>query len=242
MKTNFEPSDIVILVTGAVGAGRSTFINDFLKSPGRMNVGNPGSLATCTTGIGHEIVDSDSQRRNRLVIVDTPGFDNEDKSDFEVLQEIASWMQESFPQGVGRGGIIYLYDISSDRYRSMVNTNVAVLNKSFGRTEDIYRRIVLVTTKWSRIGYQEGIKRQTELESRWNPLITRGSKVESSRENPTDARRIVNEFCKALESEAEFDFGDGLKDIQKLSRKPGTSSRLHTRLNGLLGTLLGRRA
>ncbi|THU87672.1 hypothetical protein K435DRAFT_867060 [Dendrothele bispora CBS 962.96] len=242
MNTSFQPSDIVILVTGAVGAGRSTFINDFLGNPGRMKVGNPSSLATCTTQIGHEIVDSNSQRRNRLVIVDTPGFDDEDKSDFEVLQEIANWIQQSFPQGVGRGGIIYLYDISSDRYRSTVNTNVAVLNKSFGRTEDTYRRIVLVTTKWSRIGDQEGIKRQTELESRWNQLITRGSKLDSFKENSLDAKRIVDEFCKALESEGEFNFRDGLKDVQKLPRKPGTSSRLLTRLNGLLGTLLGSRA
>ncbi|THU87670.1 hypothetical protein K435DRAFT_804117 [Dendrothele bispora CBS 962.96] len=240
MNTNFQPSDIVILVTGAVGAGRSTFINDFLGNQ-RMIVGNPRSLATCTTWIDYEIVNSSSQRENRLVIVDTPGFDNENKSDFEVLQEIASWLQESFPHGVGRGGIIYLYDISSDRYRSMGNTNIGVLIKSFGKTEDTYRRIVLATTKWSRIGDQEGTKRQTELESRWNQLIARGSKLDSFKENSLDAQRIVDEFCRTLGSEGEFNFGDGLKDIQKVSRKPGSSSRLLTRLNGLLGTLLGSR-
>ncbi|THU96282.1 hypothetical protein K435DRAFT_797433 [Dendrothele bispora CBS 962.96] len=139
MNANLQPSDIVILVTGAVGAGRSTFINDFLGKPDRMKVGSPSSLVTCTTRIDYEIVNSSSQRKNRLVLVDTPGFDNESKSDFEVLQEIASWIQESFPQGVGQGRIIYLHDISRDRYRSMGNTNVGVLNKSFGKTEDAYR-------------------------------------------------------------------------------------------------------
>ncbi|THU87675.1 hypothetical protein K435DRAFT_867063 [Dendrothele bispora CBS 962.96] len=215
MSTNFQPSDIVILVTGAVGAGRSTFINDFLGpgAPGRMKVGDSCSLDTCTTRIDYEIVNSSTRRnlKNRLVIVDTPGFDDHSKSDFEVLQEIASWIQES------------------DRYRSMDNTNVVVLNKWFGRTEDIYRRIVLVTTKWSRIVYwQEAIKRQTRLESsHWNQLITRGSKLDSFRENSLDAERIVDEFCRALESEAGFTFGDGLKDVQNSHRSLEEEDCLH---------------
>ncbi|THU87666.1 hypothetical protein K435DRAFT_336773 [Dendrothele bispora CBS 962.96] len=238
MNTKFQTSDIVILVTGSAGAGRSTFINDFLGKPGRMKVGEPYSLTTCTTQIDYEIVNPSSQHKNRLVIVDTPGFDNENKSDFQVWQEIASWIQESFPHGVGRGGIIYLHDISLVQYRSMGNTNLGVLIESIGKTEGAYRRIVLTTTKWSKIGAQEGIKRQAELESQWNQLNTHGSKLDSLRENSSDAKRIVDEFCRALEGEGGSNFGDWLKDVQKLSQKPGSSSGL----KGLLGTLLGSRA
>jgi len=61
-----------------------------------MKVGDPGSMSTCTTQIEYAIVDPLSRRNRgyRMVIVDTPGFDDSSKSDSEVLKEIASWLQK----------------------------------------------------------------------------------------------------------------------------------------------------
>jgi len=149
----------------------------------------------------------------------------------------------SFPSGVGRGGVIYLYDISSDRYQSMASVNLTILGKSLGRTMNAYRRITLATTKWNRINDEQGSLRQATLGSRWQQLISGGSKMYQFRNQLDDAWRIINEFLDTLEGESEFNIGRELALIQGSSlRNTGVKNKVMSRLDRLLGVLLGARA
>ncbi|THU92343.1 hypothetical protein K435DRAFT_862594 [Dendrothele bispora CBS 962.96] len=241
MSTGFQQSDIVILVTGLVGAGKSTFINTYLEELGKpecMKVGDPGSLKTCTTQIKYEIVNPSSRHNNRLVIVDTPGFNDENKSDLDVLQEIASWVQRSFPRGACRGGIIYLHDVSNDRHRSMDKISIAVLKKSFVNTEGVYRRIVLINTKWSKVESQQRANRKTKLDSHWKQLTNRVSKHYDSDDIASGAKGIVEDFWKTLESGGALEFENELKFILNYQEKRRTFN-IWSWARGLLGKLLG---
>jgi GTPase Era involved in 16S rRNA processing len=62
-----------------------------------MKVGDPGSTLTCTTEINFAIVDLRPRLNKdyRLVIVDTPGFDDPNKKDSEVLNQISIWLHKS---------------------------------------------------------------------------------------------------------------------------------------------------
>ncbi|TEB33868.1 hypothetical protein FA13DRAFT_115928 [Coprinellus micaceus] len=97
-----RPTDVVVLVMGIVGAGRSTFINALLPAnhmEKKMAVGPSGSLAACTKTAECVVLDSDDlalilghKPNYRLVLVDTPGFDSADKTDSDgVLKEIVEW-------------------------------------------------------------------------------------------------------------------------------------------------------
>lgn len=65
-----------------------------------MRVGDSGSLVACTTAVNHQILDQATLRAAfgpsfskgyRVVLVDTPGFNNSKKSDSDVLHDIADW-------------------------------------------------------------------------------------------------------------------------------------------------------
>jgi hypothetical protein len=60
------------------------------------------ALLSCTVHIQSIVVENQVSskfphlpRETRIVIVDTPGFDDTIASDFEILKRIANWLQES---------------------------------------------------------------------------------------------------------------------------------------------------
>ena len=62
-----------------------------------MQVG--GGLKSCTTELGFAGVERPEGRPFledcRLTLVDTPGFDGTEESDFAVLEKIARWLKDS---------------------------------------------------------------------------------------------------------------------------------------------------
>jgi hypothetical protein len=129
----------------------------------------------------------------------------------------------SFPKGIGRGGVIYLHDISDDRYHAMANADLTILEKSFYRADQAYRRIILATTKWKKVDHEYGSARQGELETRWQRLISRGSKVHQFKDS-ADAWKIVNDLLNTLEKETELNIEKGLAELRK-SRQGQTNTR-----------------
>ncbi|KAJ3517075.1 hypothetical protein NLJ89_g729 [Agrocybe chaxingu] len=189
------------------------------------------TTASCTKEVDNAIVPQPG-KDYRLVVVDTPGFDQDGKPDTEVLQQISTWLHKSyvlrhgavsgadvpipsFPQGIARGGVIYLHDISSDRNSGMTNA-LFILCQSFSRVQQmLFRRVALATTKWDKIDAATGSAHQEELVSHhWRQLISAGSQVFQihSRE---DSWRIINSFLRTLENESKLDIEKELADLRK---------------------------
>ena len=78
--------DVVIVVMGMAGSGKSTFIN--LLADEKVKVGH--SLQSCTSEVQ---VASFSTRFGRPgYLIDTPGFDDTNRCDTEILKEIAAFL------------------------------------------------------------------------------------------------------------------------------------------------------
>ena len=61
-----------------------------------MNVGH--EIMSCTSALQYAIVDNPSTRKlgnRRVIIVDTPGFDDTYQDDVEILRRIAVWLASS---------------------------------------------------------------------------------------------------------------------------------------------------
>jgi hypothetical protein len=61
-----------------------------------MDVGH--GLDSCTTNVQHafiDIVDHPHLGNNRIVILDTPGFDNTHIEDEDIMRRIAIWLASS---------------------------------------------------------------------------------------------------------------------------------------------------
>ena len=61
--------------------------------------GQPGKrsgscLESCTTEVRAVRLSKHKVHGNRIVLVDTPGFDDTNKSDLEILQMVSNWLQK----------------------------------------------------------------------------------------------------------------------------------------------------
>ncbi|KAJ3500689.1 hypothetical protein NMY22_g19180 [Coprinellus aureogranulatus] len=174
-----RPTDIVIPIMGATGAGKSHFINlllEEIKDRRKVQVGN--KLASCTVNLQPIVFENQIESRAyinlnneyRIVIVDTPGFDDTTASDFEILRRIATWLQESFKRKMVLGGVLYLHSINLNRFSGTARRNLDIFKRLCG--EAALDKVVLVTTQWSRGSSAELETREKELKDvHWKDLL-----------------------------------------------------------------------
>lgn len=118
----------------------------------------------------------------RVIIVDTPGFDDTNLSDAEVLKIIAHFLSTTYRQEIQLAGVIYLHKITDNRLGGSGAKNLRMFKKLCG--ENFYSSVVLATTMWGNMVGSEmlamGEERERQLidNSDWWGLLTqRGSKV-----------------------------------------------------------------
>ncbi|KAH9485979.1 hypothetical protein JR316_0000041 [Psilocybe cubensis] len=165
---------------GATGAGKSSFINtvlgtDFLK------VGH--KIESCTTEVTAVEVPSEKLQdipllsNKGIYLVDTPGFDDTYKDDVEILKKISKWLKASYNE-YALGGVIYLHDISVDRYTGTAKRNLQLFNKLCGESESVLDRVIIGLTKGDRIQPDEEIRRREGLKQRqFNYMMAKGVEV-----------------------------------------------------------------
>lgn len=98
-----------------------------------------------------------------LYLVDTPGFDDTNRSDTEVLRELATWLTDSYTAHIKLSGIIYLHRISDVRMQGSAKKNLFMFKKLCGN--DALKNVILATTMWDRVSQSEGDARELELTS-----------------------------------------------------------------------------
>ncbi|KAF8064986.1 P-loop containing nucleoside triphosphate hydrolase protein [Lyophyllum atratum] len=185
--------DIVIPVMGPSGAGKSTFINAVLGAD-RMPVGH--KLTSCTSQLEYAVIESvespyPALKGCRVIIVDTPGFDDTYEGDAEILQRIATWLEESYLQKAVLGGVIYLHDISHDRFSGTARRNLDIFNHLCG--DAALCKVVLGTTKWGRVPAEGGNMREAELRNvYWKSMIDKGSQVRRFQGSKESALEFIN--------------------------------------------------
>ncbi|KAG2008128.1 TKL/TKL-ccin protein kinase [Coprinopsis cinerea AmutBmut pab1-1] len=173
-----------------------------------MEVGREESLFPCTTATQHVTIDF--ARRDgsvqRIALVDTPGLNQPVKSDGKVFQEIITYLRKRCRQGISRGGVIYLHDLSDCRWRNNMHNELRLLNSAFREHGGkVRQRICLATTKWEdqRIekGNRSAQQRHDELarQTRWESLVLQccNSSLYPAR-CEEDARKIVDDLLDQI--------------------------------------------
>ncbi|KAH6917854.1 P-loop containing nucleoside triphosphate hydrolase protein [Coprinopsis sp. MPI-PUGE-AT-0042] len=172
-------TDIVILVMGPTGAGKSTFLQNVLttlKYEGELP-GVSDGFEACTRNVAAYIAPLPLQfatvDRQRLVLVDTPGFDDCSGLSFnEVLRRIAVWLASSYISRMKVGGVVYMFPIYPNRLTRTDLARLKVFRRMCG--EDALR---MVTTKWS-LGPDKRFVESREEQLRtcfWKDMIDGGA-------------------------------------------------------------------
>ncbi|KAF8191299.1 P-loop containing nucleoside triphosphate hydrolase protein [Pholiota molesta] len=208
-------------VMGPTGVGKSTFINSLLKSVGGtqpcVEVGH--GLQSCTSHLKPIVIpfahgengenlngftNPNGHNEGRLVLVDTPGFDDTYEDDAEILRRISVWLGISYVAGMKLGGVIYLHDITQTRMLGTTRRNLTMFRKLVG--EDALKCVFLGTTKWRLVEPAAGAKRQEQLEAVfWKDLIDAGAQVFSVQDQDTPESSVHDQGIPQVNSTLDQD-------------------------------------
>ncbi|RXW23213.1 hypothetical protein EST38_g2621 [Candolleomyces aberdarensis] len=164
--------DIVILIMGPTGAGKSTFVNNILheNTPRGNRAAVSDSFQLCTADVAQYFVTIPERLAKKyrtghrqLIIVDTPGFGDPNVRDSDILHSIATCLASSCHAGTRVGGVIYVYPIYPDRMTGDDRSNLKALQQKCGETA--LSKVVLATTRWNICPPEAGDKRESEIRS-----------------------------------------------------------------------------
>ncbi|MCJ1353567.1 MAG: hypothetical protein MMC33_003554 [Icmadophila ericetorum] len=114
-----------------------------------------------------------------FTLIDTPGFDDTNISDHDVLGVIADWLKERYEAGQLLTGIFYLQPITKNRAEGSTLRSLALLEKLCGSKN--FKNILLITTFWNQVSKEVGVRREKEMlemEGFWKSMKDQGAKTE----------------------------------------------------------------
>jgi GTP-binding protein EngB required for normal cell division len=183
---NSQPSDAnMILVMGVTGSGKSYFINQLV---GREVVVESDQLDSCRSNYqlhsSHILIGNGGTAvctavpveigQSKVLLIDTPGFDDSKRSDTEILTEISKLLAAQYKLGVSLKGVIYLHRITDNRYQGSSVRTVNIFKEICGTSS--LRNVILASTRWDKVTESEGASRENRLrEHFWSYMISHGS-------------------------------------------------------------------
>ncbi|CAE6487629.1 unnamed protein product [Rhizoctonia solani] len=155
---------IIIPVFGAMGSGKTSFIN--AVSGSCLPVGN--GYEACTLDMKHDGIPLVTVNGVSIQLVDTPGFNNPAvKTDLEILERISKYLTRRFQQNEYFGGVIYMHSISEMKIGNASKTVLKTFQYMCGSRS--LRNAVFLTTMWSSPPTSRELQREEEL--RRHPIV-----------------------------------------------------------------------
>lgn len=187
----YEPAegDVFIAVLGQTGVGKSTLISKLTEK--QVSIGH--NLQACTQEVGVFLCKA---RAYNIYLVDTPGFDDTDRSDTEVLREIASWLTASYSNSIKLHGIIYLHRITDPRMQGPGMRNLHMYKRLCG--DQNLSNVVMATCQWERVVEADGVEREKQLKEThnfWGYMIERGSQKYRHYNSRESALRLIDSLA-----------------------------------------------
>lgn len=149
-------NEIRIMVMGSSGAGKSSLIN--LLSGAGLKVSTADESQTSEI---EEVSTLHHIKRNdlKIVLVDCPGVGDTKRSASEIFNHHANWLAKTYAEEKSIHGVLYLYNIESNRNSRDVRYTPQILQHMIG--EDFCKRVLFVTTHWQRFNLEHGRPKDT---------------------------------------------------------------------------------
>ncbi|KAJ5440243.1 P-loop containing nucleoside triphosphate hydrolase protein [Penicillium daleae] len=198
----------MIVVMGATGSDKSYFINCLA---GREVVQEGHSLDPCwytTADTGREIIRLTEKARagpqecqlvpvhvgrSKVLLLNTPDFGDAQRTDSEILTEIAQILSAQYQLGVELKGIIYIHSITDVRYSRSSVTTFEIFKNICG--ERALHNALLVTSRWNEVSESIGAERERALRDRfWAYMLRRGSHLSRFHGDHNSAVSLVSQL------------------------------------------------
>ncbi|KAK1774100.1 P-loop containing nucleoside triphosphate hydrolase protein [Copromyces sp. CBS 386.78] len=186
------PDDIVVLLMGMTGSGKSTFVTHFVD--GRDDIVGHGLHGYTHAIEVYKFAYSDSVN---VCLVDTPGFDDTNLTDGDVLRTVGAWLGKTYKEKKLLNGIIYLHRITDPRMQGTARKNLFIFQKLCGK--DALKNVTLATTMWEDVKPEDGNRRERELIETpefWGSMAAQGAGVDRYYNTRESAEKILQKFFK----------------------------------------------
>ncbi|KAG9764077.1 hypothetical protein KCU73_g1120, partial [Aureobasidium melanogenum] len=184
--TRYNPKDRFIAVMGVTGSGKSTFISHV--TGGGAKIGH--DLVSCT----NQIESFEFQYNGAAVhLIDTPGFDDTNRTDSDVLRDIVFWLNAAYKENVKLSGIVYLHPIDHNKMTGSAYKNLRMFRKLCG--DESLQTVVLGTTMWANVKDDIGDRRLQELQNTaefWGDMTAKGSRVFRHDDSGASAMKLIS--------------------------------------------------
>ncbi|KAI6107655.1 hypothetical protein EDD16DRAFT_89270 [Pisolithus croceorrhizus] len=192
--SELSTQDILILIIGPVGCGKSSFIG---KAVGKEE------------GIGHTLCTGSYTKEIRAtrctignftnaVLLDTPGFDSMRTSERKVLDMVYRSLQDVHKGRISLSAILLLHPITDIRLRWTPLEHPRLFQKLCSK--EAMAQTGLVTTMWDEVEEDLGNERMTALNSNyWRAMIALGSKTYRFWNTGDAARELLQEVISKCE-------------------------------------------
>ncbi|KAJ8495189.1 hypothetical protein ONZ45_g12971 [Pleurotus djamor] len=156
-------NDIIIVVLGPAGSGKSTFINTATNT-NKMHVEHAlGAVNKYISCIECNYPGDDDGRS--IVFVDTPPIDSDPQMAMDIQAQIHHWLGRTYPRRPRVDGIMFLYKMNATRATETMtaSTYTNVFESLLG--PDYAKKMIILTTMWNAIEMEDCLRREKQL--RW---------------------------------------------------------------------------
>ncbi|KAI6099978.1 P-loop containing nucleoside triphosphate hydrolase protein [Pisolithus croceorrhizus] len=196
--------DTIIALMGPTGAGKSSFIANATKQEGK--------------GVGHDLTSCTNEIKATkchvegfsIVLVDTPGIDDMNRSEMHILKLISDWLKAEYPtpQPI-LSAILYFHRISDNRVAGTGTPlqNLRLFEKLCGK--NAMPKVTLVTTMWDEVDSEVGKERLKEPKKNyWREMVSRGSTTFECEDPKGSPMKLLRQIAQRLK-EQDSSRGDG---------------------------------
>ncbi|KAI0451118.1 P-loop containing nucleoside triphosphate hydrolase protein [Xylaria acuta] len=178
---------------GMTGSGKSSLIS--LCTDQEIKIGH--ELESCTQDVETYVFNHPTLRFGRVYLVDTPGFDDTNRKDTEILRTLGAWLTATYSSGIKLSGIIYCHRINQTRMQGSAMKNIQLFRSLCG--DDALSKVVLVTTMWDIEKLDIAERREKELKETtkyWGSMVAKGSRVLRHYNTQQSAFALIETFVK----------------------------------------------
>ncbi|KAI6132515.1 hypothetical protein EDD16DRAFT_1891037 [Pisolithus croceorrhizus] len=182
-------NEVRIAVMGVTGSGKTTFIN--CASESDLLVGK--GLESCTVDVQMSKPFYLDQRM--VTLIDTPGFDDTNRKERDILTHISAYLANTYEQGVKLTGIIYMHRISDTRMTGTSRRNFRLFRELCGK--DAFKNILIVTNMGKDDELEACNERERELatdDKYYKPMLDGGARMVRHNGTPDSAKAIISQL------------------------------------------------
>ncbi|KAF9035642.1 P-loop containing nucleoside triphosphate hydrolase protein [Panaeolus papilionaceus] len=219
--------DIIIAFLGPTGSGKSHLIDTLTGQTNQPQQRSGSQLESKTQQVqatrlvrrSTSSVPGSVPSERRIVLVDTPGFDDTHRSDMEILQLIAAWLKKTYEGDIKLKGIVYTHRITDNRMSGSPHRNLRMFKDLCG--DDAASRVVFATTMWDRLtstGEQTAKSREKELmDMFWRPMMNLNSRTARFLNTEVSAWQMIEHLIPqdGQETQIQFEMVDKHRKVKE---------------------------